>query len=373
VNGQATGTLRRLWGLNAILSQGDIDTKNRGDHRHHAIDALVIACTTPSLVHTLSAYSKFDAMGKLKNSRISEELPWKHFLRGVDESINSIIISYRNQKRLVGMRPNKIKTKNLDSHPKGYIIGKNITIRGQLHEETLYGTILQNGEESYVTRWPLERFTDTKQLEKIVDPKVKETLQKRVKRFKGEFKAAFAENSDDPILMYSKKGKHVLIKKIRVLNPTESLIEIRPKTFVESGNNYAIAIYGDYESKKRNFKTISFWEATQSALHGKSIFPNELNGTPLMFVLRQKDTVVFYESHPDEIHWGDIEYLRKNLFRVRKFDVNGIIYLDYLYIADVDNKEDRNRLFFQVNPNTIHCVKVNVDILGRIVQHQGVE
>ena len=72
-NGQITASLRRGWGLDAVLhprparmseaQEGELTTeqrkarwqekkevfeKNRGDHRHHAIDAMVIACTWPA-------------------------------------------------------------------------------------------------------------------------------------------------------------------------------------------------------------------------------------------------------------------------------------------------------------------------------------
>ena len=65
-NGQLTSRLRQAWGLNHILhplppgtlfhelppdQQKQFQEKNRGDHRHHALDAIVIACTLPWLAH----------------------------------------------------------------------------------------------------------------------------------------------------------------------------------------------------------------------------------------------------------------------------------------------------------------------------------
>jgi CRISPR-associated endonuclease Csn1 len=41
--GRATAYLRQRWNLNGII--GHDDEKNRADHRHHAIDAIVIALT----------------------------------------------------------------------------------------------------------------------------------------------------------------------------------------------------------------------------------------------------------------------------------------------------------------------------------------
>jgi hypothetical protein len=65
-NGQLTSRLRRAWGLNQILhplppgtkwedlsesEQKQFGEKNRGDLRHHALDAMVIVCTLPWLAH----------------------------------------------------------------------------------------------------------------------------------------------------------------------------------------------------------------------------------------------------------------------------------------------------------------------------------
>ncbi len=65
-NGQLTSRLRKAWGLNQILhplppgkrwdelsepEQKQFTEKNRGDLRHHALDAMVIACTLPWLAH----------------------------------------------------------------------------------------------------------------------------------------------------------------------------------------------------------------------------------------------------------------------------------------------------------------------------------
>jgi CRISPR-associated endonuclease Csn1 len=369
VNGYATSDLRRLWALNSILSKGDIDTKNRGDHRHHAIDAITIACTTPKIMHTLSSSSKFNTRGLLTNDEIKE--PWKRFLDDSAESIKSIIISYRNQKRLVGTKPNKIKSKDKEKYPKGYMIRNAKTIRGALHEETLYGSIQQNEEQRFVTRWPISKFTEEKQLDKIVDPKVREILKKRVKKY-SSLKKAFEPNDKDPILMYSKKGVQVPIRHVRVINPGEHLEEVRPGVFVEPGNNYTIAIYQDPETKKRSFETISFYSAVQRSLQNEPIVKETFDGRPLLYALKQRDIVVRYDEGPDEIDWSDMEYLRKRLFRVRKFDVKGIVYLDYLYASKLNDKEDRNTLFFQLSPNTLNCVHIELDALGNIIRKEGV-
>jgi hypothetical protein len=78
-NGKLTSRLRKAWGLNQILNplpngtrwdelseteQKKFTEKNRGDLRHHALDAMVIACTLPWLAHrTYGATDEFGQHG----------------------------------------------------------------------------------------------------------------------------------------------------------------------------------------------------------------------------------------------------------------------------------------------------------------------
>lgn len=76
-NGQLTSRLRQSWGLNQILhplppgkrfedltdaEKQQQQQKNRGDLRHHALDAMVIACTLPWLAHR--THGATDALGR---------------------------------------------------------------------------------------------------------------------------------------------------------------------------------------------------------------------------------------------------------------------------------------------------------------------
>jgi len=60
VTGRHTANLRHDWGLNKLLRDGDDkDQKNRGDHRHHMIDAFVIAMTTRSVLQRMAKDAKY--------------------------------------------------------------------------------------------------------------------------------------------------------------------------------------------------------------------------------------------------------------------------------------------------------------------------
>ncbi|MBQ9624695.1 MAG: type II CRISPR RNA-guided endonuclease Cas9, partial [Clostridia bacterium] len=50
INGSITAYMRKRWGINKVRANGDL---------HHAIDALVIACTTDGMIQKISRYSKY--------------------------------------------------------------------------------------------------------------------------------------------------------------------------------------------------------------------------------------------------------------------------------------------------------------------------
>jgi len=87
VSGSITGKLRGIWGLNRVThslesrdyyySEDDHDEKkkNRENHLHHAMDSLVIASVTPSLVKQITSYEKYKRYinGKTLNQILNAE------------------------------------------------------------------------------------------------------------------------------------------------------------------------------------------------------------------------------------------------------------------------------------------------------------
>ncbi len=82
VAGGATASLRWVWGLN----YGADDKKDRGDDRHHAVDAAVIAACSEATVQAVAkARSKGPETFKhLRKSRLADTQPWPTFAAEVD-------------------------------------------------------------------------------------------------------------------------------------------------------------------------------------------------------------------------------------------------------------------------------------------------
>lgn len=98
--GQLTGMLRRAWGLNRLLAHDDV--KNRRDHRHHAIDAVVIACIDRSLVKRIA-----DASARASEAhagRLLEDIPepWPTFRKGLENALARMVVSYRPEHGVAG-------------------------------------------------------------------------------------------------------------------------------------------------------------------------------------------------------------------------------------------------------------------------------
>ncbi|MEO8068774.1 MAG: type II CRISPR RNA-guided endonuclease Cas9, partial [Flavobacteriales bacterium] len=306
-NGQLTGLLRNRWSLNRLLNN-EADQKNRDDHRHHAVDALVIACTTQSLVQKISSESKFDYTGWQHLPDIG--LPWNNFRTDAGEKLSGMLVSYKTGKRLLSSKTNKyIHSKAHEGKPEKY--QRTVAVRGPLHEETLYGRITIQGkgtkEATYVVRKALNSLTKVEQLENIVDPVVRKTIQEHVEANNSSLKEAMKT----PVYMPVKeknKGKRIPIKSVRMRVGTEEMVELRPKTFVEPGSNYCIAIYEDAKGK-RAFRTVNFLEASRAALKKSPIYPSDIEGKKLLMTLQQRDLVVTYAKHPDEIQWNSPNWL----------------------------------------------------------------
>ena len=146
-DGMSTGRLRREWGLffdpHKFKAHGLSDEeehlrkeKNRGDHRHHAIDAIVVAATTPQI-------------------RIAWDEREKRADRdGVNTANDEEMETYRRQHRLQPPPPFHNRThEEFREAVRRAVFGEaggerpichrpvKRKLIGKLHEETLFGTV----------------------------------------------------------------------------------------------------------------------------------------------------------------------------------------------------------------------------------------
>lgn len=130
--------------------------KNREDHRHHAIDALVIALTKESFFQRLSKQNASTENKKRGNEYEKEHLdfpePWTDFFTDAKNVINSILISHKQNKNILTKITKKISKNGQTFKSEG------MAVRGQLHETTFYGKNLHCKEKEIIQRLPISKL-----------------------------------------------------------------------------------------------------------------------------------------------------------------------------------------------------------------------
>ncbi len=172
------------------------DWTKRNDHRHHAMDALTIAFTRNSFIQYLnnmnarsdkssSIYGieqkelSRDSHGKL---RFVPPMPLNDFRSEAKKHLEDILVSIKAKNKVMTKNPNK--TKCAKGKTKTTL---QLTPRGQLHNETIYGRIRQ-----YATKE--ERVGSAFNAEKIAtvaNKRLREALAVRLSQFNGDPKKAF--------------------------------------------------------------------------------------------------------------------------------------------------------------------------------------
>lgn len=266
--GRTTSLFRAAWGLNRILGSGD--AKSRDDHRHHAIDAVVIALTTPSMTHELSlAASRSWLTTRRAGTFTDMPDPWPDFEEVVRQAIGRIVVSHR-----------------VDRH-----------LNGQLHQETYYGQIRIAGEERWVIRKSLARLTEAEIASgAIVDKAVRKAVEAKLAETGLKADKCFQNGQNTPYLV-AKSGRRIPIHKVRVLqsvNPVTVAPGTEKARHVVSGNNYALEVFACKDkTDKAAWRThvVSRREAMQRLRQirnnrkGDIIRRQDEEGNPLQFSL----------------------------------------------------------------------------------------
>ena len=93
IPGRMTAMLRAKFGLNDVL--GLNGEKNRNDHRHHAVDACVIAVTDQGLLQRFAKASASAREQQLNRLVENMPLPWDSYRDHVQRAIDAIWVSHK--------------------------------------------------------------------------------------------------------------------------------------------------------------------------------------------------------------------------------------------------------------------------------------
>ena len=235
--GYVVSQLRHQWALNDLI--GETDKKERTDHRHHAIDAAVIAATSRGMYK--------NAVAQIQRNKLKIPPPYPDFRDELDEHLKHIIISHSPQRKL----------------------------SGGLHEETGAGYIEKHG--GLVYRKNLAPDFTVKNANSIVDDTIKEIVLAHLVKHDNDAKKAFAES----ITVYHKDGK-TPIKRVRVLQSKTNEKKLKKtkfsvknktgKTFkwMSYGNMHHVEILHHQETGKYKGEFITMMQASHRARGIKS-------------------------------------------------------------------------------------------------------
>ncbi len=337
--GQATAKLRHLWGMNGVLNK-EGDEKTRDDHRHHAVDALVVACTKRSFVQQMTKWNRY----KREASNKQFELPWEAFVQDAEDAVEQILVSHRQVNRVLTTRT--VVTKKGD---KTYI-NKGVGARGQLHKETVYGKRQNNqGEEAYHVRKPIESLAKLKQLEKVVDPQIKKLIKARIEvlgGFLGDKKKEeipkntfFITNEEGELLpqifLPNKNGAPVPVRKVRmkeVIGKAEQLKE-EVNGYVNPNKNHHVLIYKNEQGEMKE-EVVTFWKAVERLQQKQDLYQLPEDGKEVVETLQINDLFLL-NLEKETIDWEDKKELKKHLYRVQKFTAG-----DYYFRKHIESSLD---------------------------------
>ncbi|MBR6374766.1 MAG: type II CRISPR RNA-guided endonuclease Cas9, partial [Alloprevotella sp.] len=266
--GGCTALVRRAWGGNYILGEGE---KVRDDHRHHAVDALTIAMITPEMVHRIANMTT--------EERKEKSISHKPLLG----------------ETLLEQGKTKLDRATVSHH----VVNK---IRGQLHDETIYS---KNDGQTYMRKRldslslkdiPLIR---DKAIRLAVMQKlgVKDDSQDAVLALPAKSLDIFKDPKNYPTLR-DKSGNVVnIIKTVKVacsvstrtIGKGDSIREVK------TNGNYAMSVFAKTDNQGQEtawcYSVVSLFDAYQRLKAKKPVIDRNRDGYVFKFSLRKGDIV----------------------------------------------------------------------------------
>lgn len=303
-NGATTAFVRKAWGI-----QSEDEAKDRTDHTHHAVDAIVIAALDARRFQDICI-----ALGKTEKWHpATVPTPYAHFKEWVHQAAETILVRHLPQNSL--------------AHPFG-----NNGVRGSLHNDTLYGRVMVDGVPTVVTRKALAGV-ELKELRKLaasaIDRKVREALLAQID---AAVAAGVPEKQISAQTFWLKPPAEnfagIPIRKIRTpVGNVKDPVELRQQVFggtpvLVSGSdglrlNFHIGKRGKLEPEP-----VSLLSAVSDAHTASGVTERK----PVL-TLAPGTSVLFYRDTPDELRRLSPAILSQRLYVVRKFEKSGRITL----------------------------------------------
>lgn len=294
--GRLTEIVRRKLGLNALLPDhnygGGDQPKNRLDHRHHAIDAVVVGIVDRSLLQKMARASAQEGTSGVERIIVPE--PWPDFIEDLRQALSKVIVSHRPDHGSVG--------------------GGSQQSADRLHNDTAYGLTGEQdprGNDIVVHRVALSSLKP-EHIEKVRDEQLRKALASFTKGKSGkDFDKALSNFVHLGPLPF--RG----IRRVRICEPL-SVIPVQddkgtPYKGYKGDSNYRFDVWELPDGKWRA-EVVSMFDAHQS---GWSSDVRASCPTARKVLSVHQDDIVAIEPEGED----------RKLMRVVKFRQNGQITL----------------------------------------------
>jgi CRISPR-associated endonuclease Csn1 len=347
--GRLTEMVRRKLGLNDLLPDhnfggGADQAKNRLDHRHHAIDAVVVAIVDRGMLNRIARASGQE--GAEGRERIIIPEPWEGFRDDLRTAVNAITVSHR--------------TDHGTASKAGLPKGKDATA-GRLHNDTAYGFTGESdakGNSIVVRRVPLSSFKKLADIDRVRDPELKAALYQHLDGLEGKaFEKAIGEFGSREWHPYGG------VRRVRVTEPL-SVIPIRDRNGhiykgYKGDSNYRYDVWELPGGKWVN-EVVSMFDAHQP---GWQSAIRAANPTARKVLSLHRDDVLAIERNGAERELVRVVKFSEKQFAVAPPNEGGA-----LKARDAD-KGDPFKYSYP-SPNTLKALRarqVRIDELGRVL------
>ena len=333
--GFVVSQIRHQWGFNDLI--GEVNKKDRTDHRHHAIDAVVIAATSPQL------YKK--AVNQIENNKLKIDPPYLEIRDELALQLKDTVVSHASQKKL----------------------------SGELHEVTGAGYIERHG--GLVYRKTLTPDLTAKKakgiIKSIVDKTVQGIVQDHLENHEDDPKKAFA----DGVTIYHKDGK-TPIKRVRILQSTATEETLRQNKFgvkdksgkvfkyMTYGNMHHVEILKHQGTGKFKGEFITMMQASHRAKGVQSALNPEGYKQPIVRMFHGGEWQFVMALHINDLVGIDREGVTV-LYRVQQLESPNRLTLRLNTAATIGNKDEKIRRAISVLMSQ-GLVKYNINAIGII-------
>ncbi len=396
--------------------------KKRIDHRHHALDALVIAtCTRKHIQYINSLNNKNEKYDLQPALMIKNEqgdftkyfrLPWSSFPVDVKNVLENTIISFKKNTRVLTKTNNKYwnYVKQKDGSYKKELVrqkGDNRAIRKPLHKETVFGKLkweAGKGKIYAAVRTDLSAIKNRKHWKKITDSGIKKILDNHLKKYTDEkgiedFEQAFSpegiEDLNKNIKTLNNGKHHHAIYKVRMFEESskfpvsDNLKTPKHKKYVEAakGTNLFFNIYVNEEGK-REFETVPLneviahrkWRASLPKEEQKNIslvpVKNIIKNRKVthLFTLSPND-LVYVPTDEEIVNLNDINFThlaeeqKKRIYKIVSFTGKRLYAIPYYVATSIYNKFEFTSLNkLELIKEKDRCIKLITNRIGKIIK-----